>query len=47
MATFSLEDIEFCEEDDKNLGEGGFSQVKLVRNKKTAKLYALKIVNAA
>ena len=44
MAFKSLEDVEFVEAEDKVLGEGGFSQVRLVRLKNNRKLYALKCV---
>lgn len=44
MAFKSLSDIVFVDPEDKNLGEGGFSEVKLVRLKATSKLYALKCV---
>lgn len=44
MAFKSLEDVEFVESEDKVLGEGGFSQVRLVRLKNNKKLYALKCV---
>lgn len=44
MAFKSLEDVEFVEAEDKVLGEGGFSQVRLVKLKNNKKLYALKCV---
>ena len=47
MAFKSLADIEFVDAEDKILGEGGFSHVKLVRLKNNKKLYALKCVGRA
>lgn len=44
MAFKSLDDLEFVEPEGQVLGEGGFSQVKLVRMKTNKKLYALKCV---
>jgi hypothetical protein len=44
MAFKSLADVEFVDPDDKIIGEGGFSHVKLVRLKTNKKLYALKCV---
>ena len=44
MSFKTLEDVEFVETGQKNLGEGGFSEVKLVRLKVNKKLYALKCV---
>lgn len=46
MAFKSLDDLEFVEPEGQVLGEGGFSQVKLVRLKTNKKLYALKCVRS-
>lgn len=44
MAFKSLDDLEFVDPEGKVLGEGGFSEVKLVKLKANKKLYALKCV---
>lgn len=44
MAFKSLDDFDFVDPDKRNLGEGGFSEVKLVKSKANRKLYALKCV---